>query len=113
MQNKIYFLIFFLFIFWSYCLYWPFKNQKKINTPAEFFLYSRQLPNWVFVLVSTGTIFSGWVFMAHPGMIFFNGLARSDTGRGLAAGIGIVLLAIIIDRISLAWTKKQREALGL
>ena len=33
--------------------------------------------------------------------------------RGLAAGIGIVLLAIIIDRISLAWTKKQRIALGL
>ena len=34
-------------------------------------------------------------------------------GRGLAAGIGIVLMAIIIDRISLAWTKKQRIALGL
>ena len=43
----------------------------------------------------------------------FHGLARSDTGRALAAGIGICLLAIIIDRISLAWTKKQREALGL
>ena len=41
------------------------------------------------------------------------GLASSDTGRGLAAGIGIVLLAIIIDIISLSWTKKQREALGL
>ena len=47
------------------------------------------------------------------GLEVFNGLARSDTGRGLAAGIGIVLLAIIIDRISLAWTRKQREALGL
>ena len=47
------------------------------------------------------------------GLEVFNGLARSDTGRGLAAGIGIVLLAIIIDRITLAWTKKQREALGL
>ena len=47
------------------------------------------------------------------GLEVFNGLARSDTGRGLAAGIGIVLLAIIIDRISLAWTKKQRVALGL
>ena len=47
------------------------------------------------------------------GLEVFNGLARSDTGRGLAAGIGIVLLAIIIDRISLAWTKKQRDALGL
>ena len=47
------------------------------------------------------------------GLEVFNGLARSDTGIGLAAGIGIVLMAIIIDRISLAWTKKQREALGL
>ena len=43
----------------------------------------------------------------------FAGLARSDTGRALAAGIGICLLAIIIDRISLAYTKKQRSALGL
>ena len=47
------------------------------------------------------------------GLEVFNGLARSDTGRGLAAGIGIVLLAIIIDRITLAYTKKQREALCL
>ena len=47
------------------------------------------------------------------GLEVFNGLARSDTGRALAAGIGICLLAMIIDRISLAWTKKQREALGL
>ena len=41
------------------------------------------------------------------GLEVFNGLARSDTGRSLAAGIGICLLAMIIDRISLAWTKKQ------
>ena len=43
----------------------------------------------------------------------FHGLGRSDTGVALAAGIGICLLAIIIDRISLAWTRNQREALGL
>ena len=36
------------------------------------------------------------------GLEVFNGLARSDTGRALAAGIGICLLAMIIDRISLA-----------
>ena len=47
------------------------------------------------------------------GLEVFNGLARSDTGRSLAAGIGICLLAMIIDRISLAWTKKQRDALGI
>jgi len=43
----------------------------------------------------------------------FQALAKSDTGRGLAAGFAICLLAIIIDRISMALTKKQRDALGL
>ena len=53
------------------------------------------------------------VVLKHLGLEVFNGLARSDTGRSLAAGIGICLLAMIIDRISLAWTKKQRDALGI
>ena len=72
MQTKIYFLIFFLFLFWTYCLYWPFKKQKKINTPVEFFIYGRQMPGWIFTLVATTTIFSGWFFMAHPSLIFVN-----------------------------------------
>ena len=47
------------------------------------------------------------------GREIFQALAKSDTGRGLAAGIGICLLAIIIDRITMSLTKRQREALGL
>lgn len=43
----------------------------------------------------------------------FYSLSLSNTGDGLAAGTGIVLLAIILDRLSQAWTKKQREALGV
>jgi glycine betaine/proline transport system permease protein len=43
----------------------------------------------------------------------FNALNTSNTGYGLAAGIGIVLLAIILDRLSQAWTQTQRKALGL
>jgi len=43
----------------------------------------------------------------------FGSLAKSDTGKGLAAGLGIVLLAVIMDRLSQAWTKNQRKALGL
>ena len=43
----------------------------------------------------------------------FNALNTSNTGAGLAAGIGIVLLAIILDRMSQAWTQTQRKALGL
>ena len=43
----------------------------------------------------------------------FNALNTSNTGAGLASGIGIVLLAIILDRLSQAWTQTQRDALGV
>jgi len=43
----------------------------------------------------------------------FHALNVANTGRGLAAGIGIVLLAIILDRLSQAWTQAQRKALGV
>ncbi len=79
MQTKIYFLIFFLFLFWTYCLYWPLKKQKKIDTPVEFFIYGREMPSWVFALVTTGTIFSGWFFVVHPSLILLNGLPFAMT----------------------------------
>ena len=47
------------------------------------------------------------------GRDIFVALGRADTGKGLAAGLGIVLLAIIMDRLSLSWTQSQRKALGL
>jgi ABC-type proline/glycine betaine transport system permease subunit len=37
----------------------------------------------------------------------------ANFGLSLQAGIGIVMLAIILDRISQAWTKSQREAMGV
>jgi glycine betaine/proline transport system permease protein len=43
----------------------------------------------------------------------FHGMSLADTGRGLVAGCGIVLLAIVLDRLTQAWTRNQREALGL
>ncbi len=47
------------------------------------------------------------------GLMVFDGMNRASIGVSLQAGIGIVLLAIILDRMSQAWTKTQREAMGL
>ncbi len=43
----------------------------------------------------------------------FYAINTSETGDGLAAGIGVVILAVILDRWGQAWTKKQRTALDL
>ena len=47
------------------------------------------------------------------GLEVFTGMSTASIGMSLQAGIGIVLLAIILDRISQAWTRTQREAMGL
>ncbi len=47
------------------------------------------------------------------GLQVFDGMNRASLGVSLEAGVGIVLLAIILDRLSQAWTRTQREAMGL
>jgi glycine betaine/proline transport system permease protein len=43
----------------------------------------------------------------------FTALAIADTGMGLEAGLSIVFLAIILDRLTQAWSRNQQQALGL
>jgi len=43
----------------------------------------------------------------------FEAMTLADTGRALVGGVGIVLLAIMLDRMTQAWSAKQRKALGL
>jgi glycine betaine/proline transport system permease protein len=47
------------------------------------------------------------------GQKVFHALSLADTGAGLAAGLGIAFLAIILDRLGHAWVAKQRNALGM
>ncbi len=47
------------------------------------------------------------------GLQVFDGMNRASIGISLEAGIGIVMLAIILDRLSQAWTRTQRQAMGL
>ncbi|MEM9330571.1 MAG: ABC transporter permease subunit [Pseudomonadota bacterium] len=43
----------------------------------------------------------------------FDAMNVANMGKGLAAGIGIVLLTIMLDRMTQGWTRSQRKALGL
>ena len=74
MSGKIYTLITFVTLFWFFCLYVGFRNQKKIITPVEFFIFSRQLPSWAYFALITSVVFSGLIFFFQPSLIFFNGI---------------------------------------
>jgi len=43
----------------------------------------------------------------------FNAMNTANMGKGLTAGIGIVLLTIMLDRLTQGWTSNQQRALGL
>ncbi len=103
MTIKFYTLITFLGLYWFFCLYVGFKNQKKIITPVDFFIFSRQLPSWSYFTILTGTIFSGWIFFLHPGLIFVNGLPFSITSL---CAIGIPLIGVLFAKRQWMLSKK-------
>ena len=74
MNPKLFWLFSFVGLYWTYCLYWGFKGAKSSKTSADYFLASRSIGTWVFVLAATATSFSGWTFIGHPGKIFTDGL---------------------------------------
>jgi len=43
------------------------------------------------------------------GVEVLNGIARLDVGRGLIGGIGIVVMAIILDRITQGFARSQQR----
>lgn len=64
--------------------------------------------NQMIMMVLSMVIISGMVGGAGLGLEAVTGLARSDTGRGLEAGLAIVALAIVTDRITQAWAGERR-----
>ena len=52
---------------------------------------------------------AGLVGSGALGLEVVTGLRRVQTGRGIEAGLAIVILAIILDRITQAWAAKQER----
>ncbi|MCX6018931.1 MAG: ABC transporter permease subunit [Chloroflexi bacterium] len=61
--------------------------------------------NQVIMMVLAMTVISGMVGGAGLGLEAVTGLARNETGLGAEAGIAIVLLAIVLDRLTQSWAR--------
>ncbi|MDW3095373.1 MAG: sodium:solute symporter [Gammaproteobacteria bacterium] len=73
MEAKVIWLFVFVFLYWSYCIYWGVKGARSAKTASDYFLAGRGISLWVFVLAATATSFSGWTFMGHPGLLYRDG----------------------------------------
>lgn len=46
------------------------------------------------------------------GRVVYNALQRRDVGEALAGGIAIVVLAIVLDRVTMGWSQRDRRRRG-
>ena len=63
--------------------------------------------NQMIMMVLAMVIIAGMVGGAGLGLLAVEGLARNQVGKGMEAGIAIVILAIIMDRLTQAWAARS------
>jgi glycine betaine/proline transport system permease protein len=63
--------------------------------------------NQTVMMVLSMVVIAGLVGGGALGLEAVNGLARGQLGRGLEAGLAIVILAIVLDRITQGWAVKR------
>jgi ABC-type proline/glycine betaine transport system permease subunit len=65
--------------------------------------------NQIIMMVLAMVVISGLVGGAGLGLEAVTGLARNETGRGIEAGLAIVLIAIVLDRITQALASRGQQ----
>jgi glycine betaine/proline transport system permease protein len=82
----------------------PRQELLKVQLPLA--LRSLMLGlNQMIMMVLSMVVIAALVGAGALGLETVVGVARREVGRGLAGGVAIVLLAIVLDRITQAWGK--------
>lgn len=97
MTHKIVWLFAFIAMYWAYCMQWGVGSARIAKGPTDFFLASRALPAWVFVLFATAASFSGWMFLGHPALAMRDGLPFAQ----------LALAAVTIPLTGVLFLKRQ------
>jgi len=85
----------------------PRQILRKVQLPLA--LPSIMLGiNQIIMMILAMVVIAGLVGSGGLGLEAVTGLAKNQTGRGIEAGIAIVLLAMIMDRSIQSWASKQR-----
>ena len=82
----------------------PWQRLVKVQLPLA--MPSIMLGvNQTVMLVLSMVIIAGLVGGGALGFEAVTGLAKSELGRGMEAGLAIVILAVVLDRITQAWSR--------
>jgi len=85
------------------------SSQKLFKVELPLALPSIMLGvNQTVMMVLSMVIIAGLVGGGALGFEAINGLAKSQLGRGIEAGLAILLLAMVLDRLTQAWAGKRR-----
>jgi glycine betaine/proline transport system permease protein len=96
------------------------EAAEAFGSTARQTLFKVQLPlalpsiltgiNQTIMMVLSMVIIAGLVGGGGLGLETVTGLARNETGRGVEAGLAIVIIAVILDRLTQALARRQQRA---
>jgi ABC-type proline/glycine betaine transport system permease subunit len=90
----------------------PLQKLVKVEIPLALPAIMLGI-NQTIMMVLAMVIIAGLVGATGLGLEVVQGFANDNLGRNVEAGLAIVLLAIVIDRITQAWAEKSAAAVNI
>ena len=88
------------------------QKLTKVEIPLAFPTIMLGI-NQTIMMVLAMVIIAGLVGATGLGLEVYQGFANDNLGRSVEAGLAIVVMAVIIDRITQQWARRAAEAANI